>query len=226
MPGAEGPARLVAVEGIDGSGKTTVARRLVRALADAGDDAVLVSRETVADGLDDYRASHLRAIRGLIWDYPHEARTSELGFAHWRHLLAAWFAAVDHTVVEPALERGAYVVADSWYFKFVARFAVAVGLPQALDAFAEISEPDIVLWLDTPPEVCLRRRPELRSTESGEWTGEGDGAEGFLSYQSAVRGTYRRLAGARSWTVVASADGTDLAVASVLGALVPERVAS
>jgi len=117
-------------------------------------------------------------------------------------------------------------VTDSWYFKFVARFAVAIELSKALDTFDEVSEPDLVLWLDTPPEVCLRRRPELRSTESGEWTGDGHGAEGFLAYQSAVRGTYRRLAGARSWTVVASADGTDLAVASVLGALVPERVAS
>jgi thymidylate kinase len=226
MPGAEGPARLVAVEGIDGSGKTTVARRLVRALRKAGGEAVLVSRETVPDALDDYRAAHLRSVRGLIWDYPPDARTSDLGFGHWRHLLAAWFAAVDHAVVQPALARGAFVVADSWYYKFVARFAVATGLARAQEAFAGISEADLVLWLDTPPDVCLRRRPELRSTEAGEWTRADGGADGFLAYQSAVRETYGRLARSRSWTAVASPNAAGPAVEAVLGALVPERVAS
>lgn len=226
MPGAEGPARLVAVEGIDGSGKTTVARQLVRALGDAGDEAVLVSRETVPDALDDYRASHLRSVRRLIWDYPADAHTSDLGFGHWRHLLAAWFAAVDHSVVQPALARGAFVVADSWYYKFVARFAVATGLARAREAFAGISEPDLVLWLDTPLEVCLRRRTELRSTETGEWTHAGEGADGFLAYQSAVRETYRRLARAHAWTVVASPNAAAVAVEAVLDALVPARVAS
>jgi thymidylate kinase len=226
MPQSDGPGRLIAVEGIDGSGKSTVAREVARSLDARGADAVLVSRETVPDALDGYRAGHLRTLRGLIWEYPPTARTSELGFSHWAQLLGAWFAAVDHAVVRPALERGACVVADSWYYKFVARFAVAVGLHDAEQVFRGISVPDAVLWLDTPPEVCLRRRSDLRTTETGEWQRETGGADGFVAYQGAVRTMYRRLAAAHSWKVVGSVEAPSVAAELLLAVREVQRVAS
>jgi thymidylate kinase len=206
-PSFERAGSLIAVEGIDGSGKSTVAREITDALEQVGRRAVLVSRATAPEIADGYCAEHLRMLGRLIWDYPETAKTSALGFPHWAHLLASWFAAVDHTVIRPAVEDEACVVADSWYYKFAARFALGVGLKQALSFFRDIAVPDTVVWLDVPPETCLARRRTLRSTERGEWQDLDDGGgAAFVEYQGKVRRMYRALATACSWEVVVATD--------------------
>jgi thymidylate kinase len=198
--------RLIAVEGIDGSGKSTVAGEIVTILHQLGVRAVLVNRRTACDVLDGYPADHLRALRHLIWDYPETARTSALGFGHWAHLLASWFHAVDHTVVRPVLAGGAFVVADSWFYKLVARFALSADLPRARDLFRGISTPDLVVWLDADPEVCVGRRGRLRRTETGEWQNIDGGKRAFVEYQGRVRANYALLASTDAWEVVESLD--------------------
>jgi dTMP kinase len=211
-PSPERAGSLIAVEGIDGSGKSTVAREIADALEQVGLRAVLVSRATAPEIANGYCAEHLRTLGRLIWDYPETAKTSALGFGHWAHLLASWFAAVDHTVIRPAVARGTCIVADSWYYKFAARFALGVGLKQALGFFRDVSVPDTVIWLDVPPETCLARRRTLRSTERGEWQDLDDGGgAAFVEYQGKVRRMYRALASACSWEVVASTDRASVA---------------
>lgn len=204
------PGRLIAVEGIDASGKSTVAADLVRALRASGAGTVLVDRRSVAELAAGYPAAHLRTLAGLIWDYPAGARTSELGFAHWSHLLAAWFHAVDLLVVRPALAEGHHVVADSWCHKFVARFALTVGLRRAQQVFAGVSRPDRVFWLDVAPELCVRRRAGLRPTERGEWQGLDAYDDGYLLYQGRIRSVYRSLATADGWRVVSAVERTEV----------------
>jgi thymidylate kinase len=198
--------RFVSVEGIDGCGKSAVARRLVGRLATAGAAVLLLDRHSATDGLSGYPAAHLAAHRALIWDYPPDAVTSELGFGHWSHLVSAWFHAVDELVVLPALRTGRLVVADSWYAKFAARFALTVGVPDAERIFAGISVPDTVLWLDVPPEDCVRRRTRPRATESGEWQGLGGGDADFVAYQGTVRSVYQRFAATGVWHRIGPAD--------------------
>jgi dTMP kinase len=200
------PARFIAVEGIDGSGKTSVAGELTRTLGAGGAAAVLVDRHTAPALAAGYPGEHLRTLADLIWEYPADAHTSRLGFGHWSHLLAAWFHAVDHLVVRPALAEGRYVVADSWCPKFVARFALNVGLTRAQAVFAGVSVPDRVLWLDVAPEVCVRRRSRLRTTERGEWQGLDTADDGYLAYQAGVRSMYRALATAGGWRALTGVD--------------------
>ena len=203
--------RLIAIEGIDGAGKSTVAGDVVAMVAELGRNAVLLDRNTACAAAAGYHADHLGRLRELIWEYPATARTSELGFWHWAHLLASWFHAVDHTVVRPALEGGAYVVADSWYFKFVARFALTVDLAQATELFRGISRPDLVVLLTADPELCADRRRDLRTTEMGEWQNLDGGRDAFVEYQGRVRSVYARLASAGAWEVVASTDRSTVA---------------
>lgn len=205
-PPAPPRGRLIAIEGIDGAGKSTVAGDVVAIVAELGRRAVLLDRNTACEAMDGYHAEHLGRLRELIWEYPPTARTSDLGFWHWAHLLSSWFHAVDHTVVRPALRDGAYVVADSWYYKFVARFALTVDLAQATDLFRGVSRPDLVVLLAAEPELCVDRRRDLRTTEMGEWQNLGAGRDAFVEYQGRVRSVYARLAAAGSWEVVASTD--------------------
>lgn len=204
-PGAAA-GRFLAVEGIDAAGKSSVAADLARVLAAEGESPVLVDRRTVPGLVRGYPARHLAGLAALIWDYPAGARTSELGFAHWSHLLAAWFHAVDELVVRPAVAAGRCVVADSWAAKYTARFALGVGLARAREVFAGVSVPDEVIWLDVPPEVCVGRRRGLRATERGEWQGLDAADDGYLAYQGAVREVYRQLAAAGGWRVLPALD--------------------
>lgn len=205
LPSPAGPGRngrrglLVAVEGIDASGKSTVARGVVSRIAETGRSTLLLDRAGAAEAVAGYPASHLRGLHGLIWDYPEGARTSQLGFEHWRHLLVAWFHVVDHLVVRPAVAGGVWVVADSWFYKYVARFALTAGLTDAERSFAGVSVPSVVVWLDVDPEVCLRRRATTRATETGEWLGLDGTARAFVDYQRRVRDVYGRLASMQDW---------------------------
>jgi dTMP kinase len=199
------PGRLVSVEGIDGSGKSTVAARVAERLRSGGRDVLVLDRHAAA-GTSGYTGSHLTALRRLMWEYPDSARTSELGFEHWAHLLAAWFCAVDHIVVRPALARGTCIVADSWVDKYVARFAVTTGLPAAQARFAAVTRPDPVVWLDASPQECAHRRVRPRTTEDGEWQDGSAGRSGFVAYQSGVREVYAALADMHGWFRVVPAE--------------------
>lgn len=222
--GTVGTGRLVAVEGIDASGKSTFARQVVAALVRRGRPAVLLDRATAPAAAGGYAGTHLQELRHLIWEYPEDAPTSQLGFDHWAHLLASWFAALDHTVIRPALDRGAWVVADPWYHKFAARFALRVGLEQALAAFAGITAPGSVVWLDVDPAVCAARRSEVRSTEAGEWQGNPRSRAAFVDYQGAVRGQYAALAAVHGWhAVTAPAPDADEVVDALVADVERER---
>jgi thymidylate kinase len=203
----------VAVEGIDGSGKSTVAAQLVGELVTGGRRAVLVDRRTAPGLAGGYPGEHLAGLARLIWDYPSDARTSELGFCHWSRLLAAWFHAVSEVVVRPALAGGAIVIADSWWHKFAARFALTVGLRRARAVFDGAAVPDQVLWLDVPPQVCAQRRTVLRGTERGEWQGLRDRDDGYLRYQRQVRAGFRSMATTGGWQVLPDAADERLAAA-------------
>jgi thymidylate kinase len=194
------PGRFIAVEGIDAAGKSTVAAELVEHLTNAGADAVLLSRRTapaLAGG--GYPEQHLRSLAALIWDYPPTARTSVLGFNHWSQLLASWFHAVDEVVLGPLLAAGCHIVADSWCGKYIARFAVTVGLADAQRPFVGLREADPVLWLDVSPQLCADRRETLRATERGEWQGLDRAVDGYLRYQTEIRGWYQALAETGRW---------------------------
>lgn len=191
----------VSVEGIDGAGKSRAAAELTGHLAALGAPGVLLDRHTLPGFVDGYAVSHLVRLARLIWDYPPPVRTSEFGAGHWHHLLAAWFHGVGELAVRPALAAGNVVVADSWYHKYAARFAVMIGIEEALDLFGGVPEPDLVLWLDAAPRVCLARRGVFKGTEQGEWLGLDNKAAGFAIYQRQVRHALATMRSRPDWQV-------------------------
>jgi len=198
--------RLIAIEGIDASGKSSVANEIVATLARRGVRSLLVSRRTVPLLSTGYVRDHLRELASLIWEYPQDAHTTELGLWHWTKLLGAWYCAVDYAVVRPALSDGATVVADSWIYKYIARFALEMDMAKAFECFANISTPHRVVWLDIAPSVCAARRAHTRATERGEWISGLGGQDSFVEYQGRVRAVYGNLAESGTWQIVTSLD--------------------
>ena len=143
--------KFVCIEGVDGSGKTTQAKRLVRNLRSRGYDAVYTTEPSAGKiGI---------LIRSFVL-----SRKSRVSIA----LEALLFAAdrVDHvqTDVEPLLKQGKIVVCDRYVCSSLA-YQGAAGLDldwmDCVNRFA--LKPDLTLFLDVLPEVGLNRLKRKKS---------------------------------------------------------------
>ena len=176
----------IVLEGGDGSGKSTQAKRLVSRLQDLGRE-VVATREPGATETG-------AAIRLLVLGGDHlDPRAEAL-------LIAADRAEHVAEVIRPALDRGAVVVSDRYIPSSLAYQGVARGL--GVEEIARLSEwateglqPDLVVVFDVPAEAAAERRtepPDRMEREPAE-------------FRALVNQAYRDLADRFGWAVV---DGT------------------
>ena len=135
----------ICIEGLDGSGKTTHAYRLVRNLQKKGFDAVYTTEPS----------------RGELGKF---IRTSILqGKKRVPRVVEALLFAVDRVehlekMVKPALKEGKIVISDRCVYSSLA-YQGAAGLD--LEWIEEINRmalpPDLALYIDVPPEVVVKR---------------------------------------------------------------------
>jgi dTMP kinase len=206
-----GRGRLIALEGIDGSGKTTQ----VRLLADRAEWAgmVTVTSEPGATALGS-------ALRGLLLhrDLPPVAERTEA------LLMAADRAQHMAEVVAPALALGRWVVTDRFSGSTLAYQGYGRGLD--LDELRRLVEwatagiePDLNILVDVPVAVARARRP----------AGDDDRLESLdVAFHERVRAGYLALAASDPdrWVVIDGVAGAgevarevSAAVAARLGAL-------
>ena len=135
----------ICIEGLDGSGKTTHAHRLVRNLQQKGFDAVYTTEPS--------RGELGTFIRGTILE----------GKNRVPRVVEALLFAVDRVEhfdkdVKPALKEGKIVVSDRCVYSSLA-YQGAAGLD--LEWIEEINRfalpPDLALYIDVPPELVVKR---------------------------------------------------------------------
>ncbi len=148
---------LIDIEGIDGSGKTTISTRLEARLRQLG-HPVVHAGELGAAGHTIERAIGREGFR--------LSERSEL------LLLAAREAQRVETLIRPALERGAWVITDRYLYSLLATARQAWGLddaslPQALEFAVGGLLPEVVVLLDVEPAIARARR-RCRGIASGE----------------------------------------------------------
>lgn len=139
----------VALEGVDGSGKSTVAAALRSRLIDLGEEVVSV-REPGGTELGE-------EIRRLVLHSSDMTPWAEAA------LFAAQRAQLAREVIAPALERGAWVVSDRSYYSSLAYQGGARSL--GVEAVRALNEtvlggivPDLVVVLRIEPELALERQ--------------------------------------------------------------------
>ena len=135
----------ICIEGLDGSGKTTHAHRLVQNLQKRGFDVIYTTEPS--------RGELGTFIRGTILE----------GKARVPRVVEALLFAIDRVEhfdkdVEPALKEGKIVVSDRCVYSSLA-YQGAAGLD--LEWIAEINRfalpPDLALYIDVPPEIVVKR---------------------------------------------------------------------
>lgn len=141
--------RFLVIDGPDGSGKSTQAARILAHLRAAGGDP-LPLREPGSTALGE-------SIREILL-------SSDVDVAPLAEMLL-YQAARAHlvaTVIRPALAAGRTVLLDRYGFSTLAYQGFGLGIPaDEIRAVTRVAtgglEPDLVLFLDVPPEVGLAR---------------------------------------------------------------------
>jgi len=151
LAGAGG--RLIVLEGLDGAGTTTQARRLVDDLAAAGRAAHL-TREP-SDGPIGRLLREMLTGGHAIADAPLSQGTFGLLFAADR---------LDHLQreVEPALAAGAIVVSDRWYHSSLAYQGTGADRDWIATLNARARRPELTIFLRVRPEVAAKRRADAK----------------------------------------------------------------
>lgn len=144
------PGRLIAFEGVEGSGKSTQLELLRRLLEGRGRD-VVVTREPGGTPAGE-------RVRALLLDPAVELHPRAEAL-----LFAAARAELVEAVIRPALERGAVVLCDRYLDSSLAYQGEARGLGR--DPVSQVNRfatggllPDLVVLLDLDPAAGLARR--------------------------------------------------------------------
>jgi dTMP kinase len=176
--------RLIIVEGIDGSGKSTQLDLMRKWLINQG--YVVVFSEWNSSPI--VKATTRRAKKRRLF--------SPMSFSL---IHAADFASRTYAQILPALEAGAVVLADRYVYTAYARDA-ARGVDRAWlrRVYSFAPPPTLAFYFDVPLEEAVRRilagRPELKFYEAGMDLGlSTDPYESFTKFQGLIRAEYARL---------------------------------
>lgn len=199
-------ARFIAIEGIDGSGKSSQIERLAAWLRGRGRQ-VVTCRDPGATAAGD-------AIRQILL----HRREIDLSPTTEMLLYMAARAQLVAEVIRPALDGGAWVLSDRFLLSNIVYQGHAGGLdPETIRSVGAVATagivPDLVLLLDLDPVMAAARidRPPDRMEARGE------------DYKRALRAGYLHEATSSDRVVVIDAGGDPDSVAAHLRAAVAAR---
>ncbi len=179
------PGRLIIVEGIDGSGKSTQIQLLQKWLTSAGNRVLFTEWNSSA----------------LVNDtIKHGKKKDLLTPATFSILHATDFADRLAHVIIPPLKAGMIVLADRYVYTAFARDVVrGVDRQWVRDVYGFAVKPDLAFYFKVPIEVSLTRiltgRQQLKFHEAGMDLGlSKDPQESFRLFQSRILEEYDRIA--------------------------------
>jgi thymidylate kinase len=193
---------LIAVEGLDGCGKTTLCESVAARLHARGSPPTVVTNWN-----DTTEIYNLMMRLNATGDLDHEMRCIFGGVE-----LAARY----HYVVRPALHQGQTVLASKYLMSACAHAMLRGHSRDFVTRVYDFAlEPDLTLYLDVPPEVCLARKQQV-GARIGFWeaglditlgppleaalerygagdVGEDELIESFLGFQRRLAAMHREL---------------------------------
>jgi dTMP kinase len=175
------PGRLIIVEGIDGSGKSTQLDLLRKWLVNQGYLVIF----------SEWNSSPI--VKGITRLGKRQQLLSPMSFSL---IHAADFASRTYSEILPALQSGAVVLADRYVYTAYARDAVrGVDRTWLRGLYSFAVPPTLAFYFDVPLEEAMRRivggRPELKYYEAGLDLGlSSDPYESFRRFQGLIRQEY------------------------------------
>ena len=180
------PGRLIIVEGIDGSGKSTQLDLLRKWLVNQGYMVIF----------SEWNSSPI--VKGITRRGKRNQLLSPMSFSL---IHAADFASRTYSQILPALKAGAIVLADRYVYTAYVRDAVrGVNRDWVRRLYSFAVPPTLAFYFDVPLHEAMRRitvgRPELKYYEAGLDLGlSNDPMESFRRFQGLIRQEYECVVG-------------------------------
>jgi dTMP kinase len=177
-----GRGRFISFEGGEGSGKSTQIRLLAGRLATAKQRAIVTREPGGSPGAEIIRHLVLSGMGKLLGA---DAETLLFAAARDDHV---------HTIIEPALKQGVWVLCDR-FFDSTRVYQGALGkvAPGILNAMQRVTigdlKPDLTIILDVPVEVGLMRAAARRGSAAADRFEAED-----IKFHQELREAYRQIA--------------------------------
>ena len=188
--------KFIVIEGIDGSGKTTIANHVSEKLNDNGYKTIFVNKKNT-DICDEYIKKFMGNIRKSLWENSPTDPVGEVPEKAWLFLHSLWYTMMEEKVINKLIDDYEFVVMDGWYYKFLARHLTngEFDFELSYSIINTLRKGDFTFLLDIKPEVCFKRRDDFKPSELGahEIKQEGKGEttfNKFVRYQNMVRNQY------------------------------------
>ncbi len=160
--------KYIAIEGIDGTGKSTVKHSIEEALVQAGFDIITVQEPTAND-----IGRLIRKRKKMLETQTNPSKKSPIDKLTEARIDALLFAAdrleLHRQVIEPALTLGKIVLSDRSLYSSVAyQTCQGAQLEWVLKVNEHALKPDVVFLLDCPVELALKRLQGVKHRETFE----------------------------------------------------------
>jgi len=190
----------VALEGIDGSGKTTLSQEVANRLR--YHNASYCSKKEIARN-NPYVEKCMLDIAAIMWPKENIPTDHLLPPQYWLHMQACWYTLLSEFVVSPKLEEDGALIADGWYYKIMVKLLRRGFERNYLDeVFSHIIQPDMVILLEPTLEDIWNRR-EFRWHEMGSHHDYAElGKSSFIDHQSKILNYFKALAQEMNWIVM------------------------
>ncbi|HEX6593699.1 MAG TPA: adenylyl-sulfate kinase [Bacillota bacterium] len=203
--------QFICFEGLDGSGKTTIANRVANELKKKENNIYFLNKKDISFSTG-YVNHHMSTIKRVLWDYSPDDPLGELGDLHWLYLNLSWFSVLENCKIKPLIDSGYTVIMDNWHYKLQARFNLKENFDHEVTkkCFDSLLKPDVTILLDIDPNVAVDRRDTISITESGNMDGfKGKTPANFVAYQSMVSKSLDNLSKEEGWIRINVANYTE-----------------
>lgn len=181
--------KLIILEGIDASGKTTTAKVLEKMLMERNYHTKSVNKHFTE--YDDFKKCRFtEGLKQLIWhDYDDGFITTQ----GCLYKFTLWYVVLLNNYIIPLLNEYEYVIVDGWFYKLYARLSLKPDFNEKIgnEILKSLTVGDEIFLFNIDPSVAYSRRDNFTISEMGlleKYSGQQkDNRESFIDYQAKVQ---------------------------------------